>query len=506
MLIPARSGPAAARREVLATLPAPELILLAAVIVVGAALRLATLRAQSYWLDEAYTVHYLHSSLGGLLHQVRVSDASPPLYFVLAWLWAKLFGTGEAGLRSLSAMAGIGLLPLVYLCARELLSRWAAVLAAALAAVNPFLIWYSQEARAYALLAMLCTASLLFCLRARAAPTRTHIALWAACSSLAILTHFFAAFLIAPEALLLLWRGRSRELLLACGTLAAVQVAMLPLALGDTTHGVGWIQALSLSTRLQQIPIQFGFGSLYQSSIVGVGLVGAAVLAAVVVALLVFGGGERERRGAALAGALAGAVILVPILPALLGRDYVVPRNLIPGWAPLAIVLAAACTAPRARVGGGLLAVALLAGFLWAGVRIAGSPQYQRPDWRAVAAALGSPTGPRGIVAYDGAFATPPLSIYLGGASWGAQGPGSVTVSELDVVGSAWQTPAGTLPVGVTLLSTRTVNGFLVARFLIAGGWRLSPLEMGQHAAALLPPAPAAPAVLIQRSAGHPLA
>ncbi len=77
-----------------------------------------------------------------------------------------MFGTGEVGLRSLSAILGVGLVPLLYLCGRELVSARAGVIAAALAAVNPFMIDYSREAREYMLLVVLCTASLLFFARA----------------------------------------------------------------------------------------------------------------------------------------------------------------------------------------------------------------------------------------------------------------------------------------------------------------------------------------------------
>ena len=72
-------------------------------------------------------------------------------YLLVAWPWAKVFGTGEVGLRSLSAGLGVGLVPLIYLCGNELVSRRAGLVAAAFAAVNPFMVWYSQEAREYML-------------------------------------------------------------------------------------------------------------------------------------------------------------------------------------------------------------------------------------------------------------------------------------------------------------------------------------------------------------------
>ena len=471
-----------------------------ALTVVAATIRLGSLATQSYWVDEATTVHELHMSFGGLLHALSVNESTPPLYYLLAWVWAKAFGSGEAGLRSLSALAGIALVPVSYLCGRELVSRAAGVVAAALVAVSPFMIWYAQEARAYMLFALLCGLSLWFFARARSEPSRGNLIGWAAFSALALMTHFFAGLLIAPEAALLLVRNRSRAVALAAGSLLVVQAALIPLAVNDTSHPLlGWITAFPRSIRIQQIPVDFGLGALYQSSVVTHGLLGAGVLAAVVAALLALGGSSSERSGATLAGGLAAVVIIVPIVVAVLGRDYVVPRNLTPAWIPLAVVLGAACTVSRARVAGSVLAVVLLGGFLWADVRIAQNPQYQRPDWRAVASALGTARVPRVIVAYDGGFAAQPLAVYMPGIPWVSQPSEVVSASEVDVVGSTWQSTPSRLAPGIRLLSRSAVNGFLVERFLIRPGWRLSLADFGRRAGALLGPGPASPAVLVQR-------
>ena len=156
-------------------------------------------------MDEALTAYETHSSFGGMLGTVAHVETTPPLYFVLIWAWAHVFGSGEVGLRSLSTLAGIALVPIAFVSARELFSRRAGVLAAAFVAVNPFLVWYSQEARSYMLLAALSGASFLWFNRARENPTGRTLAWWTACSSLAVMTHFFAGFLVAPEALWLLW-------------------------------------------------------------------------------------------------------------------------------------------------------------------------------------------------------------------------------------------------------------------------------------------------------------
>jgi hypothetical protein len=172
----------------------------------------------------------------------------------------------------------------------------------------------------------------------------------------------------------------------------------------------------------------------------------------------------------------------------------------------LIIVIAAACTATRARAAGGVLAGVLLALFVYSGVRVATSAQFQKANWRGVAAALGRARGPRAIVAYDGAFATAPLSIYLRGIPWAGPGaapvsPLPVTVSELDIIGSTLQ-DLGHPPPGVRLISSRGVGGYRVVRFALHPVWTLSRGAIGQRATTLLGPAAPNPSVIIQRAAG----
>jgi uncharacterized membrane protein len=504
MLIPVRTGPAvsgAPARTRLKRVP-PELVLLAVITAVGLAIRVATLASQSYWVDEATTVHDVGLSFGGLLHQVHVNETTPPLYFILAWAWSKVFGTGEVGLRSLSLVCGLGTIPVAYLAGRELVSRAAGLVAALLVAVSPFMVWYSQEARAYALFTLLSGLSFLFWARSWRRATNRDVWLWALFSALAVLTHFFAGFLVAAEGLLVLYRLRSRVALLACGAVAVVQLAMLPLAIGDTSHPLGWIQTFPLSVRVKQVPVDFGLSSLYQSSLVNQGLLGAAIIAVIAALLIRFGSDERsERAGAGLAALLAAAVLIVPLILAWLGRDYYVPRNLIGAWLPLAVVLGAACAAPRARVAGAAFCALLLALFVYAGIRIDRNPQYQRPNWRGVADALGQPyAGSRAIVAYDGNFAAEPLAVYLHGVQWPPRLTGTVAVPEVDVVGSTWQTTPARLPPGVKLLARTPVSGgLLVTRFAVPLVQHATPAALGEQAQSLLGPAGGVPAVLIQR-------
>ncbi len=502
-LTPARAGigpadhPTAVSRSAVGR---SEIWVVVALTAIGAALRFATITSQSYWFDEATTAHEVQLSFGALWHAVHTVESTPPLYYVLAWVWAKVFGAGEAGLRSLSALAGTALIPITYLCGRELVSRATGYVAAALAAVCPFMIWYSQEARAYMLFAVFCGLSLLFFARARREPSTANITWWAVWSALALLTHFFGGFLVAPEALWLLLALRSRGIVIAAAAVAAVQVAVIPIAVNDLSHPLlGWIKQFSLHIRVEQIPIAFGIGTLYQSSLVTHGFLAAGLLAGACAVLLMFESEPKHRRGAAVAAVMAGTVLLAPLILAAAGRDYYIARNLIAAWIPLAVVIGAACTSRRTLPVGAPLAALAVAGMLYAGIYIDGHPQYQRQNLRGVAEALGPGRGERAIVAYQGEVVGQPLSLYMPGVPWNPPSDLPVRVGEVDVIGSTWQTLARPLAGGTRLIAKKSVDGNLVERFAVDPSWYLSPAAIGDRARELLSPAAPAAYVVVQR-------
>ncbi|HEV3128901.1 MAG TPA: glycosyltransferase family 39 protein, partial [Solirubrobacteraceae bacterium] len=174
-----------------------EVWCLLGLIAVATAIRILVINNQSIWTDEALTAYEARLPFGSMVHVVLNIETTPPLYFGLIWVWAKIFGASVIALRSVSVIAGILLVPLAYQCGRELVSRRVGLLAAAFVTVNPFLIWYSQEARSYMLLTALCGASFLWFLRARRDPSRRHVVVWVVWSALALMTHFFAGFLVA---------------------------------------------------------------------------------------------------------------------------------------------------------------------------------------------------------------------------------------------------------------------------------------------------------------------
>ncbi len=115
-------------------------------------LRVNDLARQSLWADEGNSVVLAGRSFGEIA-QAAALDIHPPLYYWLLSLWTRLFGTSEVAVRSLSVVLGVATVWLVYLLGRRLFGQVAGLVAAFLLAISPLHVFYSQEARMYALLA-----------------------------------------------------------------------------------------------------------------------------------------------------------------------------------------------------------------------------------------------------------------------------------------------------------------------------------------------------------------
>ncbi|MFZ1995304.1 MAG: hypothetical protein WAU75_14415, partial [Solirubrobacteraceae bacterium] len=312
--------------------------------------------------------------------------------------------------------------------------------------------------------------------------------------------------------------GGTRAVLIAVGVVAAVQTAMLPFAVADTSHGVGWIASIPIMHRIGQLTLEWGASVLSRNGNWREGLAIWALLAALVILLLRFGGTPRERDGARVAAAITGFVFLVPLALGFLGQDYFLSRNELPAMIPLVSVLAAACAAPRARALGSALAVSLLVTFSVSAVRVQTDGRYQRPDWRKVARALGPATRPRAILAAGGATADP-LEIYLPHVDWLQPSGRRVPIGEIDVVGALKRLPLAppthpsplgatrraprspkrgsslpslVAPPGTRLIGRVRVASWVVARYVFAHPQRLSIQQIAARAPAYFHHTPAA--------------
>jgi hypothetical protein len=496
---------------------------LAALTLLAAALRLSTLDLQSFWYDEAFTpVHVLHTSLFATLRGVVHTENSPPLWYVIAWADSRVLGTGEVALRLPSALAGIATVPVAWMIGRELAGRRVAILTAALVAVSPLLIWYSQEARAYGLFVLMAALSMLCFLRAEREPSPRRMAAFALTGALALLTHYFAVFLLIPMALLLLRDPRSRRAALpALAALAIVGLALLPLISAQGGHGTQWIGRWPLAERLQAILQYYLTG--YSGSPLGHGvelLVALPIIAGAGLGLwriaerppgrppdpdAAAGGGAEAGDAAPPAGRaaltallIAAGGVLIPIALAAFGADYLAPRNLVAAMIPVTALLAVLVLAPGTGRAGVALAVTIALAFLTISLDVELSPRLQRGNWRDVASALRGGAGERAITTVQ--LGAAPLEYYIPGLHNLRRGS-TATVTEIDETGySPLRASAGRSPApGFHLLERRNIDGLIVYRFVSSVPRSVTEAALRRHVITL-----AHPEVLLPRGVQRP--
>jgi mannosyltransferase len=400
----------------------PETMIVA-LTALAALLRLTTLSVQSLWLDEGYTERLLHMSLGQMIRTVPKTESTPYLYYLVAWVWTHVFGYGEYGVRSLSALAGIATVPVVYLAARWLAGRRAAAIAGLLVAVSPVMVWFSQEARSYALATLLSALTVLCVVGYERSRRSRWLAGWAASVALGLATHYFVAFVALGE-LVWLWRTapRDRRLAAAVGLVVVVGCALLPLAITQQQTGhADYISHSSLHTTLAQIPKQLLLGYASPDQQLSAVLVGLLLLVGAVTPLAL---SARLWARAAWPLVIGAVAVLVPVVLAICGIDFLDARNLLPALPPLVIAaaigfsgwqeLAVDSRRPAWRTIGSWAAGALALISLVVVVRVNTDARYQRDDWRGVAHALGSGTGAR-VLLVDPASGVIPLQVYMPG-------------------------------------------------------------------------------------------
>ena len=170
-------------------------------LVAGVTLRL-TLGETPLWLDEAQTLAVIGDGYGSIGDHLR-DDGHPPLYYWLLRAWTDVVGDGDTAARALSTVLGLLALPLLARTANRAVGRGAVAPTLALAASSPFLVRYSTEVRMYGLVIVLALAWWLLGNAALDRTTRPRLAGVAITTGALLLTHYWAAFLVAAGVLLL---------------------------------------------------------------------------------------------------------------------------------------------------------------------------------------------------------------------------------------------------------------------------------------------------------------
>jgi 4-amino-4-deoxy-L-arabinose transferase-like glycosyltransferase len=142
-----------------------SLLLLTLISAAGGFLRFWRLGFQSYWTDEAYTIARIRGTFAEMLQQLNDQGFPPGWYALLQWWCNALerytgdgaFAFSPVGTRLLPAILGTLTVPAMYFLGRQFFERRGAMLVALLAAVNPFLIYYSRDIKMYAALVLFVT-------------------------------------------------------------------------------------------------------------------------------------------------------------------------------------------------------------------------------------------------------------------------------------------------------------------------------------------------------------
>ena len=221
---------------------------LAALTVLALVLRLLFL-GKSFWEAEGESIAIVHGnqaagSWAAFGHVLWAREFNMALYYVLLRFWLHL-GNSEFFIRLFSVIPGVAAIALVYTLGERLCGRKVALTAALLLTIHGAHVAYSQEARSYALLVFLCTASYLFFVLAVETSALKYWLLYVFLSALAVYTHFFAYLIFPAQLLALLWLPRAQvpwKRLIA--SMAAIALLTAPAAVFVLTRNVGQLSEI----------------------------------------------------------------------------------------------------------------------------------------------------------------------------------------------------------------------------------------------------------------------
>ncbi|HEY6963356.1 MAG TPA: glycosyltransferase family 39 protein [Gaiellaceae bacterium] len=201
-----------------------------------------------FWIDEGISVGIAHEHWTSIPHLLR-QDGSPPAYYMLLALWIRLFGDSESATHSLSLVFGLATIPLAFLAARALFGRVAGLVAALLAALDPFLTYYAQETRMYELEALLSLVVAWSYAEGILRAKRPWLPVFVVSTALLAYTHNWGLFLCVglAAATLLVARDRLRLFAISAAGVAVLYLPWVPTLLEQAAHtGAPWSTRPSL--------------------------------------------------------------------------------------------------------------------------------------------------------------------------------------------------------------------------------------------------------------------
>ena len=131
-------------------------IILALLLIAIIIMQIAAAQIRSFWEDEAVTGRLVSKDFTYLIVNLKAgTNNNPPLYWLAVFLWSKVFGVTELGLRSLSIFWMVITFLLTYKITKDLFDANVALVAVGLLTFSPLVLTYAHNARYYSMAAVL---------------------------------------------------------------------------------------------------------------------------------------------------------------------------------------------------------------------------------------------------------------------------------------------------------------------------------------------------------------
>ncbi|GEM_PF-2937388 len=228
-------------------------VALFAIVCAGVLLRVWHLGRYSLWYDEVFSVVAARSSWHEMFRQILIDRVHPPVFYISLKVWIAVLGDSMIRLRLFSVLFSTLTFIPVWNCLKQ--TRLSSTISLALLsaiACNPFLVFYAQELRMYALLAFLAACSLSFYLADD--ENKTELWLLGLTNVLLVLTHAAGTVVVLGElAHALIVRSRSRKYVALAPALAGFACWMLFVKVfaphpAMVLHNVSWIPKPTFAT------------------------------------------------------------------------------------------------------------------------------------------------------------------------------------------------------------------------------------------------------------------
>ncbi len=251
-----------------------NIFILISIIFLGIYLRFRNLTLDSFWLDELFSMDFSNPNRNfSEMVRLTLEDVHPPFYQFLLWIWLKFFGFTEFAGRSLSAFIGTLTIIVSYYFTKDFYKEKVALAVSFIFSINIFLIFFSNEVRAYQLTILLCMLSYLYLYRTVLTKDKKNLYLYWFFTIIWMYTHYYSFFIIATQLIFVLIyififeKDFKKLFIFTIQTSIIFILSIIPLIpyLFATTQGdkFWFIKKPAITYFINYIHFYFGYGGLF---------------------------------------------------------------------------------------------------------------------------------------------------------------------------------------------------------------------------------------------------